>query len=373
MGEQGPAGQIPEWFTRYVQEQQSQVAATQENERLKEQERERKEKEDRALKVRNDTKPGKALPALLEYYGDADKLESWLQQARAKVEVDYYGCTEFVAFWALNGSLRGKALRRMEAWVREQGTPERASAQGFLNRVEFIFKDPQAKERAQRKLEALRQGTKPFLEVFTEWQSLLLESGGSNWPDDAKKLSLDRILSDELIRAMITVPTQPNFESHCSILKETDDRLRAYKARSGKRNNLIPTTPTQSGWKKVSDVTLSVTDGKDSYRGKTIRRASAESMEWEPTSVKALATSTKRAKRVSQGEMEDRRKTGRCLRCGSSGPSSGPQGHLIRDCPYLPPRPQVNTNTVRKGKENEKEKEVGPELEDLEDSSESEN
>ena len=373
MGEQGPAEQIPEWFTRYVREQQSQVATAQENERLMAEERRRKEKEDRALKVRNDNKPGKALPALLEYYGDADKLESWLQQAKAKVEVDYYGCTDFVSFWALNGALRGKALRRMEAWVREQGTPEHASAQAFLDRVEFIFKDPHAKERAQRKLEALRQGTKPFLEVFTEWQSLLLESGGSSWPDDAKKLSLDRILSDELVRTMITVPSQPDFENYCSILKETDDRLRAYKTRSGTRNNPIPATPTKSSWRKVTDVTSLITDGKDSYKGKATRRASTESMEWEPTSVKALATSTKRAKRVSQGELDDRRKTGRCLRCGSSGPSSGPQGHLIRDCPYLPPRPHVNTNTVRKGKEKEKEKERGPELEDSEDSSESEN
>jgi hypothetical protein len=184
--------------------------------------------------IRNDNKPGKALPSLLEYYGDTDKLEAWLQQAKAKIEVDYYGCTEFVKFWALNGSLRGKALRRMEAWVRDQGTPELASGYGFLDRVEFVFKDPQAKERAQRKLEALRQGSKPFLEVFTEWQSLLMESGGGSWPDDAKKVSLDRILSDELVRAMITVPSQPDFESYCSILKETDDRLRAYKARTTK-------------------------------------------------------------------------------------------------------------------------------------------
>jgi hypothetical protein len=85
------------------------------------------------------------------------------------MEVDYYGCTEFVKFWALNGSLRGKALCRIEAWVREQGTPELVNGSVFLHRVEFVFKDPQAKERAQWKLDALRQGSKPFLEVFTEW------------------------------------------------------------------------------------------------------------------------------------------------------------------------------------------------------------
>ena len=84
------------------------------------------------------------------------------------MEVDYYGCTEYVKFFVLNGSLRGKALRRMEAWVREQGIPERANSHAFLDRLQFVFTDPQAKERAQRKMEALRQGLRPFLEVFTE-------------------------------------------------------------------------------------------------------------------------------------------------------------------------------------------------------------
>ena len=94
--------------------------------------------------------------------------------------MDYYGCIEFIKFWALNGSLRGKALRRIEAWVREQGTAELADSYTFLDRVGFVFRDPQAKERAQRKLDVLRQGLKPFLEVFIEWQSLLLESRGSS-------------------------------------------------------------------------------------------------------------------------------------------------------------------------------------------------
>ena len=64
------------------------------------------------------------------------------------MEVDYYGYTEFVKFWALNRVLRGKALRRMEAWVREQGTAELANSYAFLDRVGFVFRDPQAKERA---------------------------------------------------------------------------------------------------------------------------------------------------------------------------------------------------------------------------------
>ncbi|CAG8984172.1 hypothetical protein HYALB_00008174 [Hymenoscyphus albidus] len=242
--------ELPPWFVQYIQDQQNQLKNVQEKERLRITNEQKKAEEARSRMVRNDNKPGKSLPPLLEYYGDSDKLEAWLQQARAKIEVDFYGCTEYVKFWALNGSLRGKALRRMEAWVREQAKPELANGNHFLDRVEFVFRDPQAKERAQRKMEGLRQGTRPFLEAFIEWQALLMESGGGSWPDDAKKVSLDRILSDELVKMMITVPSQPDFESYCSIIKETDDRLRAYKARTPRAKNHANSGTPQTYWKQ---------------------------------------------------------------------------------------------------------------------------
>jgi hypothetical protein len=367
MGEPGPSSkpdELPEWFLRYVQGQRNQAAATQENERSRVADQENKAREARLQLVRNDTKPGKSLPLLLEYYGEADKLEAWLQQARAKMEVDYHGCTEYVKFWALNGSLRGKALRRMEAWVREQGTPELANSYALLSRLEFVFTDPQAKERAQRKMESLRQGTKPFLDVFTEWQSLLLESGGGSWPDDAKKLSLDRILSDELVRAMITVPSQPSFECYCSILKETDDRLKAYKARTSKLKDPATSGTFNPTWKRSKDERRTFTENKPIAEPKLTRKASVESMEWEPTPAKVSMAGARRAKWASKEEREDRRCTGRCIRCGAS-------GHMIRECPYRRPQRPVTMDAARKGKEIAKE--VAPELDDDELSSESEN
>ena len=75
-GPSGKPGEPPEWFLRYVQEQQSQAAATQENERLRVADQERQARETRLQLIRNDTKPGKSLPLLLEYYGESDKLEA---------------------------------------------------------------------------------------------------------------------------------------------------------------------------------------------------------------------------------------------------------------------------------------------------------
>ena len=103
-----------------------------------------------------------------EYHGEPEKLESWLQQARVKLRVDYCECIEFVKFWALAACLRGRALRRMDSWTREYGTPSAAMAETFFSRMEFAFQDPQARELATRKLGSLRQGNRPFIEAYMD-------------------------------------------------------------------------------------------------------------------------------------------------------------------------------------------------------------
>ena len=94
----GMPNELPDWFLRYVQEQQKQSVTAQENERLRIADEEAQAREARLRLVRNDNNPGKSLPPLLEFYRDSDKLEAWLQQARAKVEVNYYRCMEYIKF-----------------------------------------------------------------------------------------------------------------------------------------------------------------------------------------------------------------------------------------------------------------------------------
>ena len=106
-----------------------------------------------------------------------------------------------------------------------------------------------------------------------------MESGGGSWPDDAKKVSLDRILSDELVRAMITVPSQLSFESYCSIIKETDDHPRVYKARSS-RSRDYPTAGTLlPSWKQPTDTIRTLTDNKAIDGLRISRKTSVESID----------------------------------------------------------------------------------------------
>ena len=63
------------------------------------------------------------------------------------------------------------------------------------------------------------------MDMFMEWQSLVIEAGGSDWPDNAKKISLDQTLNEELAQVIIIVQAPSDFEAYCNALKEVDDRL----------------------------------------------------------------------------------------------------------------------------------------------------
>ena len=71
-------------------------------------------------------------------------------------------------------------------------------AEKIFDQLELSFGDPHKKEKAVRKLHHLRQGNQPFIEYFMEYQHLIMEAGGVNWPEDIKKLYLRVGISKEL-------------------------------------------------------------------------------------------------------------------------------------------------------------------------------
>ena len=107
---------------------------------------------------------------------------------------------------------------------------------------------------------------------------MLLELGAGYWPDNTKKVALDRILYDDLAKAMITVPTQPDFDSYYTILKLTDDKLKAYKARASKSKESTTGT-SQPAWKRPTDDKRAFTVNNTSSEPKIVRKASVESIE----------------------------------------------------------------------------------------------
>ncbi|KAF4307237.1 hypothetical protein GTA08_BOTSDO05027 [Botryosphaeria dothidea] len=162
------------------------------------------------------TGPTKNLGPLAEFSGNREELEPWIAQAQAK----------------------------LIPWVQASTNTTSMTAQCLLDQLRLLFGDPHVQEKAQRKLHKLRQTNKPFMEYFTEFRKLVLEAGGTNWPDEILKAYLEAGLSQELQRSMIGLGnTSQSFEDYCTELKRVSDQLEAFNLRNtGKK--------PQQGWQQ---------------------------------------------------------------------------------------------------------------------------
>ncbi|KAF4302771.1 hypothetical protein GTA08_BOTSDO08744 [Botryosphaeria dothidea] len=167
-----------------------------------------------------------------------------IAQAQAKLVVDYTSCTEATKFFMLHNRLRGEAARQLQPWVQASTNTTSMTAQCLLDQLRLSFGDPHVQEKAQRKLHKLRQTNKPFMEYFTEFRKLVLEAGGTNWPDEILKAYLEAGLSQELQRSIIGLGnTSQSFEDYCTELKRVSDQLEAFNLRNtGKK--------PQQGWQQ---------------------------------------------------------------------------------------------------------------------------
>ncbi|KAF6792353.1 pol-like protein [Colletotrichum musicola] len=275
-------------------------------------------------------KPTKHLGPLAEYDGNPEQLEPWISQAQAKLHVDYVGCSEITRFYMLHNRLRGEASRQLQPWVQAIANTEHMTPQGLINQLRLSFGDPHTKEKAQRKLHKLKQANRTFMEYFTEYRKLVLEAGGTGWPDEIKKSYLEAGLSTELQKCMIGKNADgKSFEEYCNELKQTSDQLESFNLRNtGVRHN-------NRTWRPNTTATMGLTASKPT-------ESHADEMDWEPSrSVRSNRVSSRtngrRATWVSKETLDYRREKDLCLRCGN-------QGHNLKDCSFLPARRPITTN-----------------------------
>ena len=179
--------------------------------------------------VQHEGKPTKYLGPLATFDGKREELEPWISQVEAKLKIDFCNCNTATQFFMVHNQLRGEASRQLQPWVQTtMGLPE-MNPQELLHQLRLSFGDPHCKEKAKRSLHKLRQGKRTFMEYFTEYRKLLLEAGGSLWPDEMKKSFLENGLNVDLQRHMISKSTgNESFKELCNELKQTSDRLEAF-------------------------------------------------------------------------------------------------------------------------------------------------
>ncbi|KAJ5863529.1 retrotransposon gag protein [Penicillium soppii] len=193
-----------------------------------------------------------------------------------------------------------------------------AGPEDLIGYLETIYGDPNAQARAARRLHQITQaeGT-AFSKFLPRLEKEFADAGALDWPDEAKRQILLGSLNSTMSGPLMNRGIPATFSGLVSRLHEisTDiDALNSNKPssrRTAKLNNSdeMDWTPT---------ITINRTDAYEDRR-----RIGTEQQ-------------PKRARWASEDEMHDRRREGRCLRCGKT-------GCRIAECPYLPAkRPESN-------------------------------
>jgi hypothetical protein len=257
------------------------------------------------------------LSELPEFSGKRAEFRPWLTQARAKLAIDKAEETETVRFWYIHSRLRGDALSQTSSWVDSVQSTNQMTTEGLISQLRAAYDDNDTAERASRKLNQIRQGSKSFSAFLAEFDRTLLDAGGISWADQVKKTFLSNCLSYDLQNAIVATPIPSTYREYCTLLHTVSTNLEALQRRKGKDKG------TATG---------------PSYTADTPQ--SGDSMDWEPSATVTAAVQTRRAQWVSQEILNKRRETGQCLRCGG-------KGHFVRQCTLLPAvRPKQEEKTL---------------------------
>jgi hypothetical protein len=263
--------------------------------------------------VRTTTK--NKLPELPEFSGKRVEFRPWLMQVKAKLAVDKSEETESVRFWYVHSRLRGDALSQTSSWVDYAESTQTMTVDGLITQLRVAYDDNETAERASRKLNQMRQGSKSFSNFLAEFDRTLLDAGGLQWADQAKKAFLSNCLSYDLQNAIVATPIPSTYREYCTLLHTVSTNLEILQRKKGR--NTAPEAPHTA---------------EPAIQGET--------MDWEPATTVMAAARTQRAQWVSQETLEQRRRLGQCFRCGG-------KDYSVRRCVYLPAvRPQHKTKVI---------------------------
>lgn len=185
----------------------------------------------------------------------------------------------------------------------------------FLKYLEFCYSDNHSRERAQTKLESLRQGhNESFSDFFIRFEQLLVQSGGSKWDDEQRLLKLRRALNNRIRAvAMNRGVTRTNYDAAVAAYKSIAVDVETMAIEDRMRPSTTPgTSQRRDGDGDVEMTTVSVTrtspPGASQPRRGTTGRKGPTRATWVPDAL-----------------YRQRREANLCTRCGE-------EGHIRREC-----------------------------------------
>jgi hypothetical protein len=179
------------------------------------------------------------------------------------------------------------------------------------------YSDPNRRKQALISLYSIKQkSNESFARFLPRFETELANAGAFSFDDTIKISLLEHAVSQSIQESLVSVfPVPTEYNTFISLLQSIGFRLDAL----------------QTSWKGRS-------------QPRSTQDTNVDTMDWGPTrpcAAQPLASSNRRAKWVSMGEIQRRKSNRLCIRCGAS-------GHMISSCQYAParrPSPAVVANT----------------------------
>ena len=108
------------------------------------------------------------------------------------------------------------------------------TTEGLFTQLRTAYDDYESAERAARKLNVLRQGTKPFSTFLAEFDRTILDAGGLYWDEQVKKTFLTNGIATELQEALVATTIPPTYIGYCNLLQSVSNNLEALRSKRRK-------------------------------------------------------------------------------------------------------------------------------------------
>jgi hypothetical protein len=220
------------------------------------------------------------------------------------------------------------------------------SMDAFWLLLDGRFQDPHRAQRAENQLSQLKQGTKPFVEFYVEFQRLWTETNRSTDANE-KIRSLQHKLSAEMrnISAIAIAILPATFEEYVNRLHSLDTSIQAAKIDgswkspiSGNQALQNQGQPSRSRGQQAATIAPSAPQGLAQLPAPRNIAKDPDIMDLDPR-VNRLSTQKPRLpekhRNPSQHELRARKDAGACLNCGND-------GHRARRCLWAPHSVRLN-------------------------------
>lgn len=268
-----------------------------------------------------------------ESYDDTDRtlFPQFLALLTAKLTFDHnVWDSEAERVWYAFGCLTGKASTRILPWITTYCEDvNEFTAKKLFEHLRTSFEDKATKAKAISKLSYMKQGQREFGEHLSEFEQTLLEAGVSGYDDSVKISWLRNSLSMDLRKGSVTVDDDNGYNDYCQKLRKIAHRMEeneklSSRIRGGGNSWFNPGNFANARGQRQSNTVVDKGDPMDIDSGNR------------------TTYNIRVAKWVEKSVLDNRRKAGECMRCGGG-------DHLIRNCPFAPPRrPNTKVNSVSK-------------------------